>query len=182
MERTRQTLGDLARLTALFDWLVRDHQEIGLLLDRAEGGGPHAGLDAAAFESFRARLLRHIAIEEKVLFPAVQEARGGAPLAHRRRLRVEHAALTSLLVPTPDLALVSELRRLLEPHDELEEGPGGVYEECMAALGERWRDVLDRARSYPAVKVAAHFDGRGTVRTAAAALERAVRVTSSGAP
>jgi hypothetical protein len=165
-------------MTALLDWLVRDHQEIDALLDRAERGGPQAGLDAAAFESFRARLLRHIAIEEKVLFPAVQEARGGEPLGRRRRLRVEHAAITSLLVPTPDRALVGELRRLLQPHDELEEGRGGVYEECMAALGDRWRDVLDRAESYPAVKVAAHFDGRGTVRTAAAALAKAQRIAS----
>lgn len=162
-------------MTALLDWLIRDHQEIDGLLRRAEGGGPHAGLDAAAFESFRARLLRHIAIEEKVLFPAV-EARGGAPLARRRRLRVEHAAITSLLVPSPDRALIGELRRLLEPHDELEEAPGGVYEECMAALGDSWSEVLDRARGYPAVKVASHFDGRGTVRTAAAALAKAQRI------
>lgn len=160
----------------LLDWLIADHREIDLLLDRADGGGRAAVLDAAAFEGFRARLLRHIAIEEKVLFPAAQEARGGAPLSRRRRLRVDHAAMTSLLVPTPDLALVGELRRLLEPHDALEEGPGGVYEECTAALGERWRDVLARARSYPAVKAAAHFDGRGSVRTAAAALERAERM------
>lgn len=163
-------------MTELGDWLVRDHREIDALLDRAEGGGARAGLHAAAFESFRARLLRHIAIEEKVLFPAVQEALGGQPLARRRLVRVEHAAMTSLLVPTPDLALVRELRRLLEPHDALEEGPGGIYQECVAALGgDGWRDVLARARSYPPIKVAGHFDGRGTVRTASAALEKARR-------
>jgi hypothetical protein len=161
-------------MTVLTDWLVRDHREMEALLDRAQG----AALDPAAFESFRAQLLRHIAIEEKVLFPAVERARGGVPLERRRLLRLEHAAVTTLLVPSPDLALAGELRRLLESHDQLEEGPGGVYEECAEALGDGWRDVLDRARSYPAVKVAAHFDGRGTVRTAAAALEKARRAAT----
>lgn len=155
----------------LSDWLVEDHREIEALLDRAEAAGGD-GLDHEAFESFRAQLLRHIAIEEKILFAAAERARG-APLARRRRLKVEHAALTSLLVPTPDRALVREVRLLLEPHGELEEGAGGVYEECLATLGDSWPDVLARARAYPAVKVAAHFDGRGAVRTAEAALRKA---------
>jgi hemerythrin HHE cation binding domain-containing protein len=162
-------------VTALGDWLLADHREMEALLDRAAvelaGGGSAAR--SPAFEIFRARLLRHIAIEEKVLFAAARQARGGEPISRAHRLRTEHAALTSLLVPTPDPALIGELRLLLEPHDRIEEGPGGVYQECEAALGDRWPEVLERARAYPAVKVAAHFDGRGTVRTAHAALERA---------
>lgn len=157
-------------MVELLDWLVLDHREMDALLDRATGSG---ALDHAAYESFRRRLLRHISIEEKLLFPAAENARG-APLAQRARLRAEHAAVTSLLVPTPDLALVGELRLLLGPHDEVEEGPCGVYAECAAALDQLCGDVLARARSHPPVKVAAHFDGRGTVRTAAAALDRAL--------
>ena len=157
-------------MVELLDWLVSDHREMEALMDRATGSG---ALDGAAYESFRGRLLRHIAIEEKVLFPAAEKARG-EPLAQRARLRAEHAALTSLLVPTPDLALVEELRLIIGPHDELEEGASGVYAECVAAIGHLCGDVLARARTYPPVKVAAHFDGRGTVRTAAAALDRAL--------
>ncbi len=152
--------------------MVADHEAMDRLLGRADGA---ARLDRDAFERFRARLLRHIAIEEKVLFAAARRAGGGAPLSRAARLRREHAAVTSLLVPTPDLALVGEIRQLLEPHDGLEEGPGGVYEECIGLLGDGWREVLALAQSYPAVKVAAHFDGRGTVRTAADALARAER-------
>ncbi|HYU16878.1 MAG TPA: hemerythrin domain-containing protein, partial [Candidatus Acidoferrum sp.] len=113
-------------MTPLIEWLVRDHRAIEALLDRAGAAG---ALDAQAFEELRARLLRHIAIEEKILFATVKRARGGAPIERARRLRIEHAAVTTLLVPTPDLALVGELRGLLEIHDRQEEGPGGVYQE-----------------------------------------------------
>lgn len=158
-------------MTPLERYLVADHEAMDRLLDRAEGGGR---LDRDAYERFRARLLRHIAIEEKILFAAARRA-GGAPLARAARLRRDHAAVTTLLVPTPDLALVGEIRAILVPHDGIEEGPGGVYDECASLLGDAWREVLAQAQSYPAVKVAAHFDGRGTVRTAAEALARAER-------
>jgi hypothetical protein len=160
-------------VTPLATWLETDHAVMGRLLDRA-ARGPASPFDRDAFEGFRAQLLRHIAIEEKILFAATRRARGGA-LPRAERLRGEHAAITSLLVPTPDCALVGEIHRILGPHDELEEGPGGVYQECEELLGDGWRDVLARAQALPAIKVAAHFDGRGTVRTAAEALARANR-------
>jgi hypothetical protein len=54
-------------MTPLVNWLIRDHEGIAELLARADSGGE---LDVPAFELARARLLRHIAIEEKILFPA----------------------------------------------------------------------------------------------------------------
>jgi hypothetical protein len=157
-------------MTQLIDWLTRDHREMEALLDRADGSGV---LDLEAFEAFRARILRHIAIEEKVLFAEVRRLRDGVPLPRARKLRLEHAAVTSLLVPTPDLALVGELRGLLSAHDLVEEGPDGVYAECESALGEAWPEVLARAQAYPPVRVAAHVDYPGCVRTAREALRRA---------
>ena len=159
-------------MTPLGAWLTADHREMEALLDRADGSAG-GGFHRIAFETLRERLLRHIAIEEKVLFAAVRRARDGVPLPRFGRLRVEHAALTSLLVPTPDLAIARGLRLLLEPHDAEEEGPGGVYQECEAVLGDRWVEVLEQARAYPPVKVAAHVDGRAVVRTAGQALRRA---------
>lgn len=114
------------------EYLTADHARLHALLERACAG---ASLDLEAFEGFRAGLLRHIGIEEKVLFPAVRAARG-EPLASARALRVEHGAIASLLVPTPDLALARELAGLLARHDATEEDAGGVYEQCERALGE----------------------------------------------
>lgn len=156
-------------MTPLIAWLTEEHRDIEALLDAAGRGEP---VDEAAFEALRARLLRHIAVEEKVLFPAARAARG-APLTWARHLRLEHAAISTLLVPTPDAELVGELRALLARHDAREEGPGGVYEECEAALGGGWPDVLARMKAFPPVKVARHFDGPGIERTARGALRRA---------
>lgn len=158
-------------MTPLGAWLEADHRAIDALLDRASAGdGP---LDREAYELFRARLLRHIAREEKVLLPAARRARGGVALPIARRLRTEHAAITSLLVPTPDRALIRELRSLLEPHDLLEEGPGGAYAACEAAIRAGWPEVLAQIEAYPPVKVAQHVDGRAAIRTAGEALARA---------
>ena len=109
----------------IINYLVADHARLHTLLDRAM---ETPDLDPEAFADFRRGLLRHIAIEEKVLLPAVREARGGAPLDRAHALRIDHAALTSLLVPTPDLALCREILALLSEHDAKEEGRDGVYE------------------------------------------------------
>lgn len=147
--------------TPLAGWLAADHRAIDALLDRAAAADP---LDLTAYHLFRARLLRHIAIEEKVLFPAAQRGRGGVSPSWASRMRREHAAITSLLVPAPDRAVVAELRSLLEPHDRLEEGPLGVYAECEELIGTGWPEVLERAKSYPAVKVAPLRPGRASGR------------------
>ena len=78
-------------MTPLGAWLEADHRAIDALLDRASAGdGP---LDREAYELFRARLLRHIAREEKVLLPAARRARGGVALPIARRLRTgQHLA------------------------------------------------------------------------------------------
>src|SRR5689334_13067398 len=92
--------------------LTEDHRRLRSLLAPAVS----QPFDTGAFEAFRAGLLRHIGIEEKLLFPEVRR-RLGHPLEATLRLRIEHAALTSLLVPTPDAALAAELEALLDVHD-----------------------------------------------------------------
>ena len=48
-------------------------------------------LDFEAYDLFRRGLLRHIAMEEKVLLPEARRLRGGSPLAIAVRLRADHA-------------------------------------------------------------------------------------------
>lgn len=164
--------------TCITEYLVADHARLHGLLTRARDA---EDLDAAAFEAFRRGLLRHIGIEEKLLFPAVRRARGGEPLPAARELRVDHAALTSLLVPTPDAALCDEILALLREHDAKEEGTEGVYAACERYLGPPQSAALvTEAAAYPEVRVMPHFDGPGTHRTAAAALAAARRVKRPG--
>lgn len=158
---------------ALREWLSLDHREIDELSSQACAEG---GFDPEAFARFRERLLRHIGIEEKILFPAARRHDPDHDADRLARLRVEHGALTSLLVPTPDRALVEEIRALLVEHNQVEEGPGGVYDTCIDALGhDEAREVLRAAKARHPVPTTRYFDGPGTVRTAAEALAKARR-------
>ncbi len=124
---TPATTGPLHRFFA------DDHRRLDSLLRKAVAGeGP---LDRAAYEAFRGGLLRHIGMEEKVLFTAARAARAGEPLAIAARLRVDHGAIAAILVPTPTREIVARLLSVLGPHNRREEEPGGTYDACDAALG-----------------------------------------------
>src|SRR5215470_4248421 len=131
----------------------------------------HARLDAALqggdYESFREGLLRHIGIEQKILFPIVR----GWPLVER--LHLDHGALAALLVPTPTPAILNAIRTILQNHNPLEEGHGGLYEECERLLGPDVPQVLTRLQNAPPVPVAKHVDNQISMDSARAALQRA---------
>lgn len=157
------------------DYLLADHERLSALLTAATAG---AAFDSDSFARFRAGLLRHIGIEEKVLFPAARRARGGEPLSRAHELRIEHAALTSLLVPTPDAALCAEITFILRPHDAVEEAADGVYAECEGLLSDaESAALLATARDFPVVPTSRHFDGPTAHRTAASALASAARIS-----
>jgi len=155
-------------MNALQRYMTADHDRLDRLLDRAVSSA--ARFDAGAFEEFRAGLLRHIGIEEKILLPDARRRRGGEPLPIAARLRVEHAAIASLLVPTPDHALVAEIRKLLTAHNRIEEESGGAYELIAALAGDEADALLQRAQAAPTPPAARHFDGAGVFRSAADAL------------
>lgn len=148
--------------------MADDHDRLDRLLQRTVASVGR--FDGDAFEEFRAGLLRHIGIEEKLLLPDARRRRGGEPLPVAARLRIEHAAIASLLVPTPDHALVGEIRSILAAHNVIEEADGGVYAIVEALAGADAAALLQRAQSAVAPPLARHFDGQGVVRTAADAL------------
>jgi hypothetical protein len=156
------------------EYLAIDHARLRALLAKAASA---ADVDQEAYAALRRGLLRHIAIEEKLLLPAARDARGGAPLERAHDMRVEHAALTSLLVPTPDRALVREIAALLAAHEQTEDGPDGVFAECERLISEgRSTHLALRARELPPVRLAPHYDGPGTHRTADDAVAGARRI------
>lgn len=152
---------------ALTAFMAGDHARLDALLHAAVA--TPGRIDHASFDPFRTGLLRHIALEEKVLLIAACEARG-EPLPMARSLRIEHGALASLLVPSPTPQLVEEIRSILVAHNAAEEGPGGLYAVCDELLAGRAASLLERLRAYPPVKVARYRDGPRVHRTAAEAL------------
>jgi hypothetical protein len=156
--------------SALARYLEDDHARLAALLRAAIAD--ERRFDTASFEEFRAGLLRHIGIEEKLLLPAARRRRG-APIADAATLRLEHSALASLMVPTPDRALVAEITRLLEWHNAREEGDDGVYAQCTALATDEEQSLLEQSRATPPPPLAKHFDGAGVHRTADEALRAA---------
>lgn len=126
----------------LYGFFAADHRRLTGLLRRAtDGDGP---VDLRFFGEFRSGLLRHIGMEERMLFTAARAARGGEPLPIAARLRIDHGAIAALLVPTPTRPLVARLLSLLSPHNEREEELDGAYDACDEALGRAAAEELVR--------------------------------------
>ncbi|HEY2388733.1 MAG TPA: hemerythrin domain-containing protein [Candidatus Binatia bacterium] len=149
-------------------YLTADHEHLAELLARAEG----RPLDLEAYGEFRRRLLRHIAMEEKILLPAAARARG-EPLPVAARLRADHGALAALLVPSPTHAIVNAIRTILAGHNLLEESHDGVYASVERLAGSEASALLAQLRAAPAVPVSPYNDGPRTIPAAQRALTRA---------
>ena len=52
-------------------------------------------------------MLRHIAMEEKILLPEARRLRDDVALPIAKQLRADHAALALLLVPTPTREIIA---------------------------------------------------------------------------
>jgi hypothetical protein len=135
--------------------LSEDHARLDALLAQATDSD---AIDPVAYAEFRGGLLRHIAMEEKVLFADVR-ARGAPELAALvKQLHADHAAIASLLVPPPTRELIATLRSVLAEHNPLEEGQGGLYDACDALVAEDAAAVISRMRGIPATRVSEHLD------------------------
>ncbi len=127
------------RLHAFF---TQDHRRLEAIM-AAAFADPDA-IDHKLYDQFRAGLLRHIGMEEKILFVAAQAANGGEPLPIQGKLRLDHGALTSLMVIPPSTALKKVIMHVLDLHDELEEEPGGMYDACENLTAHQTQELLDR--------------------------------------
>lgn len=138
--------------------MSEDHARLDRLLRAAERDD--GSIDSASYAELRHDLLRHIAMEEKVLLPFARERRGGSPLPIANRLRVEHGGIAKLLVRSPTREIIDALRAALAGHNAIEEGPEGLYAQCDAlGEGDEIAAVVDRLRGYPKVPLAPYYDG-----------------------
>jgi hypothetical protein len=155
----------------LYRFFAEDHDRLdGLLRQSITEAGE---IDQGAYAEFRAGLLKHISMEERILLPAAQRLRGGQPLAAAATLRLDHSALAALLVPTPTRTILAAIRAILGPHNAREEGPGGVYECCERLAGVEAEALLTQLHAAPEVPVAPHSDGPEVMAVVRRALARA---------
>lgn len=135
----------------LHAFFTNDHRRLEALLNGTFAKPGH--IDHQLYDQFRAGLLRHIGMEEKILFVAAQQANGGEPLPIQAKLRLDHGALTSLMVIPPSVELTKVIRHVLDLHDRLEEEPGGMYEACEHLTMHQTDALLDRLAKVPATPV-----------------------------
>ena len=135
----------------LYQFFTDDHRRLEALLTLATQNIQN--VDMEAYNTFRTGLLTHIKMEEKILFPAAQKANAGVPLPIFARLRLEHGAITSLMVPPPTASLIKALWHILEKHDLAEEEPGGMYEVCEALTTNETASLLTALANISAVPV-----------------------------
>ncbi len=130
-------------------------------------------VEQGVYDQFRAGLLRHIGMEEKILLPMAQKLSGGEPLSLAPKLRLDHGAIAALLMPTPTTDIVATLRKILEQHNLVEEGPDGLYDICDRLAGADAEQVVTRLRATPEVAVLPHSDTPAVLGAVHRALERA---------
>ena len=155
----------------IYRYLADDHARLDGLLQRATIQ-PNT-IEPSAYAEFRAGLLKHIGMEEKILLPAVQRLRSGEPLPIAAKLRLDHGALAALLVPTPTPAIVAALRTILNAHNSIEEGAGGLYEQCEELAAVEAGEILAQLQNAPEVKVAPHVDVPNVIEATRRALAKA---------
>jgi hypothetical protein len=151
--------------------LAEDHRRLERLLASAIAGEGH--VERESYDGFRAGLLRHIGIEEKILLPAAQRRCGAEPLPIAGKLRLDHGAIAALLMPTPTSGVLATLRFVLEKHNLLEEGPEGLYHTCDTALREEIDQLMIQLRAAQDVKVIPCSDTPAVLSAVRRAVERA---------
>ena len=138
----------------LYEFFTSDHRRIEDMLDKATENPDDIRMDY--YHEFRTGLLKHIKMEEKILFPAAQKANNGKPIPLAARLRLDHGALTSLMVVPPNAGVIRVIRHILERHDVLEEEPGGMYDICEGLTEKETEYILIQLEAVTEVPVHPH--------------------------
>ncbi|MBS1920893.1 MAG: hemerythrin domain-containing protein [Bacteroidetes bacterium] len=155
----------------LYQFFTNDHRRIELLLDKATENINDIQMES--YHLFRTGLLKHIKMEEKILFPAAQKANRGVPLPLAAKLRLDHGALTALMVVPPSEGVIKVIRHVLEKHDILEEQPGGMYEVCEKLTEDETQSLLTQLELVTEVPVHPHNEAVYALQSAKNALLRA---------
>jgi hypothetical protein len=155
----------------LYQYLSDDHDRLDSLLQRAVA--KPGVIDMEPYGDFRKGLLRHIAMEEKIVLPAIAQLQGGRQAAITERLRLDHGAIVALLVPPPSASIVATIRSILQVHNALEEQEGGLYQLFEQLVGSDSDTLLQKLKSAPEVPVLQHNERPGIIEATRRAVARA---------
>lgn len=140
-------------------YFTADHRRCDDLWSAVEAAADGGSVDPAraAWSAFSHAMLRHLSMEEEVLFPAFEEATGmrGGPTAV---MRMEHTQMRQVLgqiglaADQGDLQGMLDhgdtLMMLIQQHNVKEEGM--LYPMASQALAGQAAEILARLSAYPA--------------------------------
>lgn len=151
-------------------FLTDDHVRLDALLVRT--GECQTAEELAAYDEFRRGILKHIGVEEKILLTAAARLQG-SPLEQAARLRLDHGAIVSLLMPIPTPAIIHAIRTVLVLHNPVEEGDNGVYQICEQLAASEHEDLMSKVLAAPEVPTRPNATSSRILDAARHALTRA---------
>lgn len=135
-----------------------DHRrcdELWSAVEAAWGAGDAARADAA-WKAFEAAMLRHLAMEEEVLFPALEEGTGMRGMGPVAVMTHEHGQMRALLARMASAAREGDfdgvldhgdtLMMLIQQHNVKEENI--LYPTADEVLHARWAELAAKLRAY----------------------------------
>lgn len=135
----------------LYQFFTNDHRRLEKIFDKATEN--ENNIQEELYHQFRVSILKHIKMEEKILFPAAQKANGDIPIPLAAKLKLDHGAITSLMVVPPSPEVIKVIRYILEIHDELEEKNGGMYDICEQLTEHDTKTILEKLENATDVPV-----------------------------
>jgi iron-sulfur cluster repair protein YtfE (RIC family) len=144
-------------MSIIGNFMTADHRQCDEALAGAEEAvhGGDWGAASAAFQTFHAAMLRHIAMEDDVLFPAFEDATGMSHGGPTETMRVEHEQMRTVFDEMKGalakrdanqyLGLCETLLVLMQQHNLKEEQM--MYPMLDQALGEQAGELIGRCNA-----------------------------------
>lgn len=136
-------------------FMAQDHNEVDSWLRQSLKDD--GSIDEVAYTRFRERLVRHIALEEKVLLRYAR-AKTGAPIPFAAALKRDHVNIVRLLASPPTKKIFVAVVEALADHAAFEEGPAGLYATCDEIAGDDAENVVARLRTHPEVAAPRRYE------------------------
>lgn len=135
----------------IYNFFTNDHRRLESILESAIIDINQ--IDLVLYHEFRVGILTHIKMEEKILFIAAQKANKDVPIHYAPQLRLEHGAITSLMVVPPTQKVIKVLKHVLAIHDEMEERNDGMYELCETLTQAQTNEIMEQLKAVTMVPV-----------------------------